>query len=149
MRLDLTIRTPRPWSVSRERRAPICIVLVHAARPARERARDLRARLAEAIGEAGGLLGAIDLVRAERDETPVVDVTVLANDAEHMGRIAKAVHELDGIEVVNVSDRDVPDDLGGKIEIGLKVPLKTRDDLSMAYTPGVARVSSAIAADPE
>ena len=106
------------------------------------------ARLAEAIGEAGGLLGAIDLVRAERG-TKIRDVTVLANDAEHMGRIAEAVHELDGIEVVNVSDRTFLMHLGGKIEIGLKVPLKTRDDLSMAYTPGVARVSSAIAADPE
>ena len=59
------------------------------------------------------------------------------------------MHELDGIEVVNVSDRTFLMHLGGKIEIALKVPLKTRDDLSMAYTPGVARVSSAIAADPE
>jgi malate dehydrogenase (oxaloacetate-decarboxylating) len=74
---------------------------------------------------------------------------VLANDAEHMERIAAAVHDLDGIEVVNVSDRTFLMHLGGKIEVALKAPLKTRDDLSMAYTPGVARVSAAIAADPE
>jgi malate dehydrogenase (oxaloacetate-decarboxylating) len=106
------------------------------------------ARLAEAIGESGGLLGAIDLVRVERG-TKVRDVTVSATDAEHLQRIAAAVHDLDGIEVVNVSDRTFLLHLGGKIEVALKAPLKTRDDLSMAYTPGVARVSSAIAADPE
>jgi malate dehydrogenase (oxaloacetate-decarboxylating) len=106
------------------------------------------ARLAEAIGETGGLLGAIDLVRVEGG-TKIRDVTVLGNDAEHMQRIADAVHELDGIEVVNLSDRTFLMHLGGKIEVALRTPLKTRDDLSMAYTPGVARVSSAIAADPD
>jgi malate dehydrogenase (oxaloacetate-decarboxylating) len=105
------------------------------------------ARLAETIGEAGGLLGAIDLVRVEAG-TKVRDVTVLAGNAEHMERIADAVHQLPGIEVVNVSDRTFLMHLGGKIEIALKTPLKTRDDLSMAYTPGVARVSTAIADDP-
>ena len=104
------------------------------------------ARLATAIGEAGGLLGAIDLVRAER-ATKVRDVTVLASDAAHIQRIVAAVHALEGIEVINVSDRTFLVHLGGKIEIALKAPLKTRDDLSMAYTPGVARVSSAIAED--
>jgi malate dehydrogenase (oxaloacetate-decarboxylating) len=105
------------------------------------------AGLAEAIGDAGGLLGAIDLVRVERG-TKVRDVTVLANDANHMDAIAAAVHEVPGVEVVNVSDRTFLFHLGGKIEVTLKNPLKTRDDLSMAYTPGVARVSSAIAKDP-
>jgi malate dehydrogenase (oxaloacetate-decarboxylating) len=106
------------------------------------------ARLAEAVGEAGGLLGAIDLVRVERG-TKIRDVTVLANDATHMDRIAAAVQEVEGVEVVNVSDRTFLLHLGGKIEIALKAPLKTRDDLSMAYTPGVARISKAIADDPE
>jgi malate dehydrogenase (oxaloacetate-decarboxylating) len=104
-------------------------------------------RLAEAIGDAGGLLGAIDLVRVERG-TKVRDVTVLAGDAEHLERIAAAVRAVPGIEVVHVSDRTFLMHLGGKIEIALKSPLKTRDDLSMAYTPGVARVSLAIADDP-
>jgi malate dehydrogenase (oxaloacetate-decarboxylating) len=105
------------------------------------------ARLAETVGEAGGLLGAIDLVRVEAG-TKVRDVTVLAGNAEHMERIAEAVQQLPGIEVVNVSDRTFLMHLGGKIEVALKTPLKTRDDLSMAYTPGVARVSTAIADDP-
>ena len=106
------------------------------------------AGLAETIGEAGGSLGAIDLVRVERT-TKIRDVTVLANDAEHMAAIAEAVHHVPGVEVVNVSDRTFLMHLGGKIEIALKTPIKTRDDLSMAYTPGVARVSKAIADDPE
>jgi malate dehydrogenase (oxaloacetate-decarboxylating) len=105
------------------------------------------ARLAEAIGEAGGLLGAIDLVRVER-ETKVRDVTVLASDEAQVAQIVDAVRALDGVEVVNVSDRTFLLHLGGKIEISLKSPLKTRDDLSMAYTPGVARVCRAIADDP-
>ena len=99
------------------------------------------ARLAEAIGEAGGLLGAIDLVRVERG-TKVRDVTVLAGDAEHMERIVDGrARASPGSRSCNVSDRTFLMHLGGKIEIALKTPLKTRDDLSMAYTPGVARVS--------
>jgi malate dehydrogenase (oxaloacetate-decarboxylating) len=104
-------------------------------------------RLADAIGDAGGLLGAIDLVRAE-GATKVRDVTVLAGDAAHLERIGEAVRSVPGVELVNVSDRTFLTHLGGKIEIALKAPLKTRDDLSMAYTPGVARVSLAIADDP-
>jgi malate dehydrogenase (oxaloacetate-decarboxylating) len=105
------------------------------------------ARLAEAIAAAGGLLDAIDLARVER-QTKVLDVTVLAADAAQIERIVAAVRELDGIEVVNVSDRTFLLHLGGKIEVALRTPLKTRDDLSMAYTPGVARVCRAIADDP-
>ena len=105
------------------------------------------ARVAEAVGDAGGLLGSIDLVRVERG-TKIRDVTVLATDADHLDRITAAVQGVDGVEVVNVSDRVFLMHLGGKIEVSLRSPLKTRDDLSMAYTPGVARVSSAIAADP-
>src|SRR5512133_3017396 len=106
------------------------------------------ARLAGAIGAAGGLLGAIDLVRVERGKK-VRDVTVLADDEAHIGRIVEAVRTVEGIEVEHVSDRTFLLHLGGKLEVVPKAPLKTRDDLSMAYTPGVARVSSAIAAEPE
>ncbi|HEU5211981.1 MAG TPA: malic enzyme-like NAD(P)-binding protein, partial [Gaiellaceae bacterium] len=105
------------------------------------------ARLATAIGEAAGSLGAIDLVRVERHHK-VRDVTVLAADQDHLDRIVAAVHAVEGIEVEHVSDRTFLMHLGGKIEVVSRVPLKTRDDLSMAYTPGVARVSSAIAKDP-
>jgi malate dehydrogenase (oxaloacetate-decarboxylating) len=106
------------------------------------------ARLAGAIGEEGGLLGAIDLVRVEKSRK-VRDVTVSATDEAHLHRIAEAVRALDGVEVLRVSDRTFLMHLGGKIEIRSKIPLKTRDDLSMAYTPGVARISEAVADDPE
>ncbi|HXV33445.1 MAG TPA: NAD-dependent malic enzyme [Gaiellaceae bacterium] len=106
------------------------------------------ARLAEAIGEAGGNLGAIDLVRVERG-TKVRDVTVLAADEGHIGRIVEAVRAVQGITVEHVSDRTFLLHLGGKLEVVSKAPLKTRDDLSMAYTPGVARICRAIADDPE
>ncbi len=105
------------------------------------------ARLAEAIGEADGLLGSIDIVRVERRHK-VRDVTVSATDDEHLHRIAEAARAVDGVEVLRVSDRTFLMHLGGKIEIRSKIPLKTRDDLSMAYTPGVARISQAIADDP-
>jgi malate dehydrogenase (oxaloacetate-decarboxylating) len=106
------------------------------------------ARLASAIGEAGGLLGAIDLVRAEQSRK-VRDVTVHADDEAHAQRIVDAVRAADGIEVEHVSDRTFLLHLGGKLEVRPKAPLKTRDDLSMAYTPGVARVCRAIADDPQ
>jgi malate dehydrogenase (oxaloacetate-decarboxylating) len=105
------------------------------------------ARVAEAIGEAGGSLGAIDIVRVERRHK-IRDVTVSASDDAHLHRIAEAVRSVDGVEVVRISDRTFLMHLGGKIEIASKIPLKTRDDLSMAYTPGVARVSQAVADDP-
>jgi malate dehydrogenase (oxaloacetate-decarboxylating) len=106
------------------------------------------ARLAQAIGDAGGSLGAIDIVRVER-RTKVRDVTVMAEDDQHLERIVAAVREVDGVEVEAVSDRTFLVHLGGKIEITPRFPLKTRDDLSMAYTPGVGRVSRAVADDPE
>jgi malate dehydrogenase (oxaloacetate-decarboxylating) len=105
------------------------------------------AALAEAIAGAGGLLGAIDLVRIGRDHK-TRDVTVLAGDSAHLERIIAAVSAVDGIEVEHVSDRTFLMHLGGKLEITPRLPLKTRDDLSMAYTPGVARISTAIAEDP-
>ncbi len=106
------------------------------------------ARVAAVIGECGGDLGAIDLVRATKQHR-VRDVTVSAADAEHGQRIVDAVRAIDGVSVVHVSDRTFLMHLGGKIEVHNKVPVKTRDDLSMAYTPGVARVCMAIAADPD
>ena len=106
------------------------------------------ADLARTIADAGGLLGAIDLVRVERGKK-VRDVTVLAGDAEHLDRIVAAARTVTGVEVERVSDRTFLMHLGGKIEVNAKSPLKTRDDLSIAYTPGVARVCTAIAEDPE
>ena len=104
------------------------------------------ADLARAIGDAGGSLDAIDLVRVE-DGVKVRDVTIMASDAEHIERIVAAARAVRGVTVDHVSDRVFLAHLGGKIEMGGKIPLKTRDDLSIAYTPGVARVCMAIAAD--
>ena len=106
------------------------------------------ARLAAAIGEAGGLLGAIDLVRVEHGKK-VRDVTVQATDEAHIHTIVEAVRVLDGIEVEHVSDRTFLLHLGGKLAVEPKTPLTTRDQLSMVYTPGVARVSREIAEHPE
>jgi malate dehydrogenase (oxaloacetate-decarboxylating) len=106
------------------------------------------ARLAAAIGEAGGLLGAIDLVRVE-GSTKIRDVNVLADDERHLDAIVAAVRSVEGVEVVHVSDRVFLAHLGGKLEVRPRQPLKTREDLSMVYTPGVARVSRAIAEEPE
>jgi malate dehydrogenase (oxaloacetate-decarboxylating) len=106
------------------------------------------ARLAATIGEAGGLLGAIDLVRVEGD-TKLRDVNVLADNEAHLAAIVAAVRASGSADVVRASDRTFLAHLGGKLEIRSRLPLKTRDDLSMAYTPGVARISQAIAEEPD
>ncbi|HEX8174482.1 MAG TPA: malic enzyme-like NAD(P)-binding protein [Pyrinomonadaceae bacterium] len=101
-----------------------------------------------AIGHAGGDIGAIDIVSVNRDSI-VRDITVQAGSIEHENEIIEALRDIDGVEVVNVSDRVFLMHIGGKIEVVSKTPLKTRADLSMAYTPGVARVCEAIHQDPE
>src|SRR3954466_1388275 len=106
------------------------------------------AAVAGAIGHEGAILGAIDLVRVEQGGV-TRDVTIACVDAAHGQRVVNAVKALEGVKVVSVSDRTFLMHKGGKIEIVGKVAIKTRDDLSMAYTPGVARVSSAIHDDPE
>jgi malate dehydrogenase (oxaloacetate-decarboxylating) len=105
-------------------------------------------QLATAIGRAGGDIGAIDIVQVGSDFI-TRDITVNAASSEHEDKIVAAVKDIDGIEVINVSDLTFLMHLGGKIEVVSKMPLKTRADLSMAYTPGVARVCQAIQADPE
>jgi malate dehydrogenase (oxaloacetate-decarboxylating) len=105
------------------------------------------ARVAAAIGEAQAMLGAIDLVRVESHQV-VRDVTVACRDGDHADSVVGAVRELAGVHVDSVSDRTFLMHKGGKIEVNPKLPLRTRDDLSMAYTPGVGRVSLAINQDP-
>ena len=104
--------------------------------------------LTTAIGRAGGDIGAIDIVSVGPDMI-VRDLTVNAASSEHGEQIIRAVRDIDGVEVINVSDRTFLMHLGGKIEVVSKTPLQTRADLSMAYTPGVARVCEAIHRDPE
>lgn len=105
-------------------------------------------KMTSAIGDAGGSIGAVDIVDS-RDGVIIRDFTVQATDVAHGERIAAAINTLKGVEVVYVSDRTFLMHLGGKIEVTPRVPLKTRDDLSMAYTPGVARICKAIADDPD
>jgi malate dehydrogenase (oxaloacetate-decarboxylating) len=106
------------------------------------------AELARTIGDAGGLLDAIDLVRVGQG-FKTRDVSVLATGDAHARAIVEACRRVPGVVVERVSDRTFLLHLGGKIEMAAKAPVKTRDDLSMAYTPGVARVCEAIAADPD
>src|SRR5262247_3485945 len=103
-------------------------------------------RLTSAIGDAGGDIRAVDLVELVKDII-VRDFTINARDEQHGHAIVTAIRRVEGIRIVSVSDRTFLVHLGGKIEIRNKVPLKTRDDLSMAYTPGVARVCLAIRDD--
>jgi malate dehydrogenase (oxaloacetate-decarboxylating) len=105
-------------------------------------------RVTTAIGAAGGAVVAMDFVDTH-GEVLVVDVTANAGDSDHAERIRAAVEELDGVHVHRASDRTFLLHLRGKLEVQSTVPLNTRDDLSMAYTPGVARVCRAIAEDPE
>jgi malate dehydrogenase (oxaloacetate-decarboxylating) len=105
-------------------------------------------RITSAIGEADGLIGAVDIVNLAKGYI-TRDITVNARDLDHSQRIVEQVRSVEGVHVVRVSDRTFLLHLGGKLEIHSKVPIKTRDDLSMAYTPGVARVCSAIHEDPQ
>ena len=104
------------------------------------------ARVISAIGKHGGDLGAVDIVTPDA-KLMTRDITVRARDAAHQEELVSCVRHLPQVKVINVSDRVFLLHLGGKLGIRNKVPVTTRDTLSMAYTPGVARVCEAIAAD--
>ena len=104
--------------------------------------------LTMAIGRAGGDIGAIDIVTVGNDYI-IRDVTVSSVSSKHGEQIVEAVKDVDGVELLHVSDPTFLMHLGGKIEVVSKAPLKTRADLSMAYTPGVARICDAIYKDPD
>jgi malate dehydrogenase (oxaloacetate-decarboxylating) len=105
-------------------------------------------KITSRIGEVGGDIGAIDIAGFEKDHI-IRDVTVNVRDESHGEELVKEIEKIGDVAVVNVSDRTFLMHLGGKIRITNKVPLTTRDDLSMAYTPGVARVCMAIHDEPE
>jgi malate dehydrogenase (oxaloacetate-decarboxylating) len=102
------------------------------------------ARITQIIGRQGGDLGAVDIVNPDAKRM-TRDITVRARDHEHIEAIVRAIHKLKDVIVANVSDQVFLLHLGGKISIRNKLALTTRAALSMAYTPGVARVCSAIA----
>ncbi|MHB1040977.1 MAG: ACT domain-containing protein, partial [Desulfobacteria bacterium] len=103
-------------------------------------------KVTTAIGNAGGDIGAVDL-SGHGKGTVTRDITARARGVEHAQEIINAVKMIQGVKVINVSDRTFLMHLGGKIEVRNKIPVKTRNDLSMAYTPGVARVCMAIHKD--
>ncbi len=103
-------------------------------------------RLASAVSESGGTVVAIDMVQSGRERV-VRDITIDATDEQQQHKIAAAISRVEGVQLINVTDRTFFVHQCGKLEVISKRPLKTRDELSMAYTPGVARVSKAIAED--
>lgn len=105
------------------------------------------AQATTAISNAGATITALDVAESSL-ELVVVDITCDTIDLNHAQSICDEIEKSPGLKVRKVSDRTFLLHLGGKIEVTSKVPLKTRDDLSRAYTPGVARISQAIAADP-
>jgi malate dehydrogenase (oxaloacetate-decarboxylating) len=104
--------------------------------------------LTSAIGRAGGVITAFDVVESHSDRI-VVDITCNTLSADHVTDITDMLRALDGVNVRKVSDRTFLVHLGGKIEVSSRIALVNRDDLSRAYTPGVARVCTAIAENPD
>src|SRR5215472_3014673 len=105
------------------------------------------AKVVGIVGAHGGDLGAVDIVAPDA-KLMTRDITVRARDGAHQEELVSSVRRLANVKVINVSDRVFLLHLGGKLGIQNKVPVTTRDTLSMAYTPGVARVCEAIAAEP-
>jgi malate dehydrogenase (oxaloacetate-decarboxylating) len=105
-------------------------------------------RITSEIGRLGGDLGAIDIVSVGKGVIER-DVTVNCRDIGHAQSLVQAINALDGVKLVHHSDRTFLMHLGGKIEVVSRAPIRTRDDLSMAYTPGVARVCMAIHDEPQ
>jgi malate dehydrogenase (oxaloacetate-decarboxylating) len=101
-------------------------------------------KVTAAITRAGGAIVAVDTVDAKGERT-LREITVECSSVEHRGEVISAVHAVRAAEIVEITDRTFEVHRGGKIHTGLNMPLKSRDDLSMAYTPGVARVCTAIA----
>jgi len=104
--------------------------------------------VASAIGEAGASIGTIDAIELG-DLKAIREISVMCSHLEHSEEVIRAVEEVVGCTLIEVTDRTFELHRGGKLYTGLKAPIKTRDDLSMAYTPGVGRVCMAIHEEPE
>src|SRR5262249_16352091 len=105
-------------------------------------------RVASVIGGAGGDISSIDLVEANKQRM-IRDITVSAADSAHVRNVIAALRKIRGLVVRSASDTVFLAHLGGKIEVRNRIPVTTRRDLSTVYTPGVARVCEAIAANPQ
>ena len=105
-------------------------------------------RVTQKISDLGGNIGAIDIVRPEPDAL-IRDITIFTHNPEHGEKLVEGLREIEDVEFINFSDRTFLAHLQGKIEVNNRLPLSTRDDLSIAYTPGVARVCTEIHKNPE
>ena len=105
-------------------------------------------RVTQKISDLGGNIGAIDIVRPEPDAL-IRDITIFTHNPEHGEKLVEGLREIEDVEFINFSDRTFLAQLQGKIEINNRLPLSTCDDLSIAYTPGVARVCTEIHKNPE
>ncbi|SEE31881.1 NAD-dependent malic enzyme [Jiangella alba] len=105
-------------------------------------------QLTAAVEKAGGLVTALDVTASGADRIQV-DVTCAATSSAHAGELVMALRSVPGVIIGKVSDRTFLVHLGGKIEVVSKVPIRNRDDLSLIYTPGVARVSQALVDNPD
>ena len=99
------------------------------------------------IEKAGGVVTGLDVTASGATKVRI-DMTMLTHDPEHADAVVAVMREVEGVEIGRVSDRTFLMHLGGKLSVESKVPIRTRDDLSMVYTPGVARVCLAIAENP-
>ncbi|MFC7618828.1 NAD-dependent malic enzyme [Microlunatus sp. GCM10028923] len=105
-------------------------------------------QLTMAVEQAGGAITALDVTRSGHERLSI-DVTCAARDTEHADQLVEVMRSVPGVVIGKVSDRTFLMHLGGKIEMNAKHPIRNRDDLSMIYTPGVARICTAIAKNPE
>jgi malate dehydrogenase (oxaloacetate-decarboxylating) len=104
--------------------------------------------LSTVIEKAGGVVSGLDVTASGHDRLRI-DVTIMTRSVEHADQIVTEMRAVHGVEIGKVSDRTFLVHLGGKLEVVPKLPIRNRDDLSLIYTPGVARVCLAIAANPE
>jgi malate dehydrogenase (oxaloacetate-decarboxylating) len=104
--------------------------------------------LSSAIEAAGGLVSGLDVTASGHDRLRV-DVTVMTRGEDHANEVVAAMRAVHGVEIGKVSDRTFLVHLGGKLEVVPKLPIRNRDDLSLIYTPGVARICLAIVENPE
>jgi len=105
------------------------------------------AHIASAIAEMGGRIGAVDVSRVGTKRA-IRDISIDVSDEEHLNAVVAAIAKIDGVRIIHVTDRTFLAHLGGKIEVNPKIPVTNREILSRVYTPGVARVSLALAEDP-
>ena len=99
------------------------------------------------IEQAGGSVTAVDVNHSDAERVRV-DLTCACTNSDHAGQIVESLKKVEGVVVGKVSDRTFLAHLGGKLTIESKLPIRNRDDLSLIYTPGVARICEAIVKDP-